>query len=358
MKILIVDDSFTTRKLIAGHLKDVESMEFEILEASNAKEALKIFEEQRPDLMLLDYLLQDANGMDVVNELRKNHAVIPVLMVTGFADVQLVIDAMHLGVQGYILKDRLSSDTLLWAIKNAEEKIRMKRLILEHRREIEEFSRTVSHNLRDKISSVNGLLEMAKEFKNGDPAKADEFIDVAHEAAKHAHAYLDKLFAYVAVTQQRPEKIMFPLEKMIAEVKEEMYAQFGGGDPRCRLSFDELPIVYGSYALIYTVFRNIFSNAAAYAGSSPSIRVEAEEDREHWVILVKDNGPGVCDAEKEKIFQVFERGFASRGIPGTGLGLAMCRRIVEEIHGGKIWAVPAAHGGCFCVALPKPKSDQ
>ena len=355
MEILIVDDSFTTRKLIAGHLRNIPGLQCEIVESSGGNEAMRLFEERRPDLVLLDYLLQDMNGIDVVRALKKKHDILPVVMVTGFDDVQLAAEAMHLGVQGYMLKDRLSAETLLWTIRNAEERIKMQRMIRAHRKEIEEFSRTVAHNLRDKISSINSLIEMAKEYKKSDPIKFEEFIDVAQEAAKQSHLYLDRLFSFVAITQHKPDMIMFPPEKLLTELKEEMAIGAEGIHKDVTLRYEDLPLIYGSYAMLYNVFRHLVTNAVSYAGKDATIRIEAEEDENGWLIRVKDNGKGITDEEKERIFNIFERGAASRGVSGTGIGLAMCRRIVEEMHGGRMWAAPTAHGACFCFTLPKTK---
>jgi signal transduction histidine kinase len=352
MKILIVDDSAITRKLIAGHLEDIPDMEFEIFEATNGQQAVDMFESKNPDLMLLDYLLQDVNGIDIVHILRKKHDVLPVIMVTGFDDVQLVAEAVYMGVQGYILKDRLSADTLLWAIRDAQQKLEMQKTIRTHRLEIEGFARTVAHNLRDKMSSVNGLLGLAEEYEGLDDKKRREFIQAARSAAEHAHAYLEELFSHVAMAQQAPDKISFPVDKMVAEAAEDVRAKHP--DASFEIRHGALPVAYGAYPMIYAVFRHLFENALRYSGAGNLIvTVDAEEQPYGWLIRVKDNGRGVSETDKDRIFRLFERGGASRGTPGAGIGLATCKRIVEELHGGRIWAVPTSHGGCFCFTLPK-----
>jgi chemotaxis family two-component system sensor kinase Cph1 len=121
-----------------------------------------------------------------------------------------------------------------------------------------------------------------------------------------------------------------------------------------RISFSGLPVVQGSELLLAQVFQNLVSNAIKFRRSEPpQIHVSAEEGQDEWIFCVRDNGIGFKMEYAEKIFQVFKRLHHSDEYPGTGIGLGICKRIVER-HGGRIWAVSEeGKGASFFFALPR-----
>ena len=106
-----------------------------------------------------------------------------------------------------------------------------------------------------------------------------------------------------------------------------------------------LPTLWCRPLLLGQLFQNLIANAIKYrAASPPQIHVAAERGADEWVFSVRDNGIGVPPQYRERIFQIFRRGPGAEELPGQGLGLAICQRIVER-HGGRIWVEPADGGG-------------
>ena len=101
------------------------------------------------------------------------------------------------------------------------------------------------------------------------------------------------------------------------------------------------------------VFQNLLANALKFRGSAPPVvALSAARGPREWTLTVADNGPGVSERNRERIFELFARGQADGEAPGTGLGLAVCRKVVE-LHGGRIWVEPAPGGGsAFRMTLP------
>ena len=351
MKVLVVDDSQVTRGLIIAHLEDIPKQGFEIIEATNGREALHFFEECQPDIMLLDYVLPDISGIEVVQELLKTHPILPIIMVTGFDDVQLAVEATHLGVQGYLLKDRVSADTLLWAIEDAQTKLTMKKQIMVQQKELENFAHTVAHDLKDQISSIQGILGLINS-ENTDKEKKKNLLQIAIKATGQMQAFVRELLGYAVLQKKLPKKEPFPLDELVREMKIKLHPLIEETDTI--INHQTLPIIYGAYTLIYQVVQNLLSNAMHYAGKNLTIKISAEEKDDSWKICIADNGKGIAKEEQEKIFDMFQRGSSAKEKQGTGIGLATCKRIIEDIHGGKIWVESEPKkGAAFCFILPK-----
>lgn len=122
---------------------------------------------------------------------------------------------------------------------------------------------------------------------------------------------------------------------------------------------DGLPPVRGEQSLLTAVFQNLIGNAVKFRGEQPpEITVGAERDGADWVFSVTDNGIGIDPQYAERIFVIFQRLHGRGDYPGTGIGLAMCRKIVEH-HGGRIWLdTEVAEGTCFRFTLPAPVAPE
>ncbi|HVE14348.1 MAG TPA: ATP-binding protein, partial [Elusimicrobiota bacterium] len=115
---------------------------------------------------------------------------------------------------------------------------------------------------------------------------------------------------------------------------------------------DELPVVLGDAGQLRQVFQNLIGNALKFRGEEPPrIRVSCERREDWWQICVRDNGIGIDPRYRERIFEMFKRLHSRDKYPGTGIGLAICKKIVER-HGGRIWVEPApGEGAVFCFTL-------
>jgi signal transduction histidine kinase len=171
--------------------------------------------------------------------------------------------------------------------------------------------------------------------------------------AERAVALIDDLLAYTSVGRGQHAHRPVDLAVLAREVVDE---QTSSGTRPARFAFGDLPVVTGDEALLRQLLGNLVGNALKYvpADRAAAVLVDALDgpDPGHCVLRVSDNGDGFAPDEQERVFEMFQRGQAAVGLPGTGIGLAICRRVAEH-HGGRIWVEARPGGGSrVCTRLP------
>jgi signal transduction histidine kinase len=145
------------------------------------------------------------------------------------------------------------------------------------------------------------------------------------------------------------------LDEVLAHVREDLRMLIEESD--ADIEAESLPEVYSDEDQIRQVFQNLLDNAIEYSGEEPPrVRISAELETNRWVISVQDEGIGIDPDDADRIFEVFQSIHSAGESPGTGIGLALCRRIVER-HGGEIWVEDTPEGSTFRFTLPTEQSQ-
>ena len=209
--------------------------------------------------------------------------------------------------------------------------------------ELEQFAYVASHDLQEPLRKVASFTQMLeRRYKGQLDERADRYIAFAVDGAKRMQELINDLLEFSRVGRLTAPHERVDTGALVATAKTRLAAALeeSGGE----VIADEMPAVTGDEGLLTVVFQNLIANAIKFRGDDPPrVRFEAERDGRFWRFTCTDAGIGVEDEYAERIFVIFQRLHTRDAYEGTGIGLAMCRKIVEY-HGGRIWLAPAERG--------------
>jgi PAS domain S-box-containing protein len=223
--------------------------------------------------------------------------------------------------------------------------------------ELEQFAYVASHDLKEPLRMVTGFLDLLQRRYQGKLDKdADEFIGFAVEGATRMHQLINDLLAFSRIGTKGkplgPTAMEEVLAKSIRNLKKNI-EETGG-----TIEHDPLPRVMGDEGQLVQLLQNLLANALKFTDDrKPEVRISVEEEKDKedgfYRFSVQDNGIGIDTKQAKRIFTIFQRLHTRKDYPGTGIGLAICKKIVER-HGGRIWAESKpGKGSRFYFDLPK-----
>ena len=241
----------------------------------------------------------------------------------------------------------------LTAIQEANERLDLQATELSRsNRELEQFAYIASHDLQEPLRKVAGFTRLLqRRYKGRLDERADEYIAFAADGATRMQALITDLLAFSRVGRPVKPPELVPLDDVLADALERLRAAIEETD--ATIEADGLPIVPGEPGLLALVFQNLVGNALKFHNQAkPHVRIGSERQGQEWLIWCADNGIGIDPEYRERIFVIFQRLQPRERSAGTGIGLAICRKIIEY-HGGRIWVEPVAGGGSrFQFTLP------
>lgn len=243
--------------------------------------------------------------------------------------------------------------------KEIEAELKLRAQELERSNEdLEQFAYVASHDLQAPLRTVGALVQMlGRRYEGRLDADADELLRQTVDATRRMQRLIDDLLSYSRVSQGPPAPGRVETGDAVDEVLRSLAEEIS--DTGARIEVGDLPAVEGEGTMIEQLFQNLIANALKFTRESPpTVHVRAERDGPRWRFSVADNGIGIDPDHAERIFQMFQRLHGSDEFPGTGIGLAICKRIVEA-HGGEIHAEPSPAGGTIMTfTLPAPVPDR
>lgn len=376
-RILVVDDTEAIRYATA---RTIRSGGFDVIEAADGREAL---EKARllPDLVVLDINLPFVDGREVCRRLKADPGTraLPVLHLTStYRRIEDRVAALDDGADGYLThpfdpRELLATIRSLLRLKAAEqesqraaEEVRVLNSRLEDRvrertakleaaiEEMEAFSYSVSHDLRAPLRAIHGFSSLLEETEG--EVLSDEgkrLLGVIRGNAKQMATLIDDLLAFSRVGKAQLRIGPVDMGALARTAFEETIPDAAA---RSRISFECGPLApaTGDAALLRLVWSNLIGNAVKYSRQRerPEIRISSEVDGRRTLYRVADNGAGFDMAYAAKLFGVFQRLHGMSEFEGTGIGLALVRRIVHR-HGGEVSAVSTVgNGATFAFSLP------
>jgi signal transduction histidine kinase len=186
------------------------------------------------------------------------------------------------------------------------------------------------------------------------PQMAD-LLDKVASTSRRMQAQVDGLMMLARIEAEELRTGTYDILALVAEALEPLHPDIE--DKRATVKVGGLPTMACNATGIVQVFGNLISNALKYGGERPSVTVEASRRPGSWEFTVSDRGIGLPDGDADQLFELFERGAGAGQVAGAGIGLAVCRRIVER-HGGRIWCTRRPGGGAeFHFTLPDETPD-
>jgi predicted ATPase/signal transduction histidine kinase/tRNA A-37 threonylcarbamoyl transferase component Bud32 len=203
-------------------------------------------------------------------------------------------------------------------------------------KELQQFAYIASHDLQEPLRMISSFLQLLQRRYEGQlDSDADEFIEFAVDGATRMQELINDLLAYSRVNRTTSAFETVDLDKVLDEVL--MYHNLSIKENDADITCDGLPKVNGDYSQMVQVFQNLIGNAIKYRGNkTPKIHISAEKEDENWLFKVEDNGIGIDPKYFDRVFLIFKRLHTNDEYSGTGIGLAITKRIIER-HGGDIW---------------------
>jgi signal transduction histidine kinase len=201
---------------------------------------------------------------------------------------------------------------------------------------LEQFAYVASHDLQEPLRMVTSYLQLLeKRYRDNLDDDAQEFISYAIDGAKRMKQMIDALLAYARVATRGLSVETTDCEQLLSQVLSNL--KFVIEDNGALITHAPLPIVTADSTQLLEVFQNLIGNAIKFRGNEPpQVHVSAERRGEMWVFSVQDNGLGIAPDHLEHVFTIFKRLHPQMEYPGTGIGLAICRKVIER-HEGRIW---------------------
>jgi two-component system, chemotaxis family, sensor kinase Cph1 len=211
--------------------------------------------------------------------------------------------------------------------------------------ELEQFAYVASHDLQEPLRMVSSYTQLlARRYRGQLDDAADEFIGYAVDGANRMQTLINDLLAYSRVgTRGKP---LAPIDMATLFEAARANMRVAIEESGAKVSYEALPTVMGDTTQLMQLLQNLIGNAIKFRDENrtPEIRVGAERRDGEWLFSVSDNGIGIEEQYLERIFVIFQRLHNRTEYPGTGIGLAVCKKIVER-HGGKIWVESKPYEG-------------
>lgn len=369
LKTLIVDDEPGIRSGIKRILRNFtvgypfmdEDFEFELKEAATGEEALEILENEPMDIVLLDNKLPGIEGMEVLEQINKKQMDVAVMMITSYASLELAIKATKHGAYNFSPKP-FTPDELRASMENIAKHLFLKRMTSKMQQEGKsvrfQFLSVLSHELKSPLNAIEGYLKMMQERQVGNNLEDyDKMVDRSLIRIKGMRNLIMDLLDLTKMESGKKKREIKKIDlndvaKMAVDTMEPYAIQ---RNVKVHLDIHKEAIIKADNEEMEIIFNNLISNAIKYNKDDGEVFLSVKPLNGNIQIKVEDTGIGMSEEELVSIFQEFVRikNQKTRTISGSGLGLSIIKKIIDE-NGGKIEVESKPDvGSTFTVTLPK-----
>jgi signal transduction histidine kinase len=371
-RILLVDDEQDIRDVLNLTLSD---MGYKVFEAEDGDEALRVFRDARPPIVLTDIKMPNMDGIELLQKIKREDPEAEVVMITGHGDMDLAIKSLKYEATDFITKP-INVHVLEIALQRVRDKILTRQKLKEYTENLEKLVRektelqdhlsslglmisSISHGIKGLLTGLDGgMYLLEKGFTQKNKGQIEEGWEIVKQMVEHIRKMVLDIIFYAKERDLKWEQIdALSFAEEVAKVFE---PKIKNQDIAFEKDFDskigELEIDAG---YVHSALLNILENAADActrdkAKAAHKITLSVKQDKDHILFTVTDNGVGMDPETCEKLFTPF---FSLKGEKGTGLGLFIANKIIEQ-HGGEITVKSKLHQGTtFSIKMPKMQSE-
>jgi signal transduction histidine kinase len=355
LRVLIADDNEADRELIKACLEQA-GLRAIVHEAATGPEVIALYQSVHADCVLLDIFLPGTSGIEVLEQLKGLDIHAPVIMLTGFGSENLAVAAMKAGAKDYMPKVNVNPQSISRSIRNVVDRVAMLRKIDAQHEELESFARVLAHDLTAPVTALQGSAALLTHEVSNAPRDLEKIGRLSAAIARNARrmgAFITTLTEYTSVDGV-VEFGSVSMKRVLDDVLAVLEVKIR--ERNATVTHDALPEVAGNSVLLTQLLQNLVSNALKYCETTPRIHIgAARADDGGWLFSVRDNGIGIAEENLQQVFRPFKRLHRNDSYGGMGLGLATCKRIVEQRHHGRVWCESQfGSGTTFFFTIPTP----
>ena len=384
VKILYIEDNEDDFLILRSILDKLTRSAYSIANVSSIPKALEYLFKEKVDLVFLDLGLPGCSGKEAYGQLVAQFPNIPVIIMSGNEDKNVAYELITLGAEDFFIKGNLHPDLLdrgiTYSLKRHELKYLLKEEVAQRRKteealrkvrdeleirvqertqelkrsneELEQFAYVASHDLQEPIRKIVGFSQIfARKFEGHIDDKSKEYLDYVVDGAKRMQALIHDLLLYSRIGQNELILEVLDFNGVVKEAAGNLELMIN--ETKAEIICGHLPSLSAHKSFIVQIFQNLISNSLKYRSEkTPRVEISAQHKGNLWEFTVADNGIGIDFQFAHKLFIIFQRLHAKGKYPGTGIGLAVCKRMVE-MHKGRIWIEPnPGAGAVFKFTLP------
>jgi signal transduction histidine kinase len=358
LRVLIADDNEADRELIKACLEQA-GLRAIVHEAATGPNVIALYQSVHADCVLLDIFLPGTSGIEVLEQLKALDIHAPVIMLTGFGSENLAVAAMKAGAKDYMPKVNVNPQSISRSIRNVVDRVAMLRKIDAQHEELESFARVLAHDLTAPVTALQGSAALLTHEVSNAPRDLEKIGRLSAAIARNARrmgAFITTLTEYTSVDGV-VEFGSVAMKRVLDDVLAVLEVKIR--ERNATVTHDALPEVAGNSVLLTQLLQNLVSNALKYCETTPRIHVGASRaDDGGWLFSVRDNGIGIAEENLQQVFRPFKRLHRNDSYGGMGLGLATCKRIVEQRHHGRLWCESRfGSGTTFFFTIPTPEGS-
>jgi signal transduction histidine kinase len=369
LRVLIVEDDHADVELLLLNLRK-EGFDVSGDVAQTVEEFTSRIQTIGYDLILADYNLPQWRGTEALDILCRENLDVPLIVVTGYLSEEKAMECIKQGASDCVLKGHIArlSASVRRALeekrlrdqrRKAEKELASKVVELARSNaELEQFAYVASHDLQEPLRMIANYTQLLAERYRGQlDEQADKYIRYSVDGAVRMQALIQDLLRFSQVGKVELEPRATECLAVVKQALQNLQAMVV--ESSAVVNWDGLPVVLADPSQLTQVFQNLIANAIKFRGAeTPVIQIDAAKKDDEWVISVSDNGIGIPADSWQDIFIIFRRLHTRAEYEGNGIGLSICKKIIER-YGGKLWIEAQAQPGCrFKFTLPAEPSFQ